>query len=224
MHDREFVAEGGPVEPHHGGQVDEVEWIANLGRHGIDVELGSVEYFTYSQRAQTVSVLGPTVVLTLIGIHHFLGDVIDVAEGDLLDAAEYVQDQALVQLQGADLSACDVEYRLVSQPIGAHQRVHRHLALCQAPCVLECGCWRLDVFDSDPVADGGEDRLDIRPDAVMQQSRQQRVLAQFADFADHLGFDRVDKRSHQVTEPRDDFDRPGVDGVLLAVCGHAQTL
>jgi hypothetical protein len=88
----------------------------------------------------------------------------------------------------------------VTHPIGAHQRLQRHVALGEPPRVLERGRRCVDLLGPDPVLQQMQQRRDVALDARGQQLHDDVVAPQFGDRLHHL---RPDVLA--------DLDQPDVD-------------
>ena len=85
----------------------------------------------------------------------------------------------------------------LTEPIGAHQRVDRHPALCQSAGVLQRRGGRLDTLDCDVVAQRVQDRVHVALDAGPEQLHERRVAAQLGD----LILEGTTKRRRHVDQP-----------------------
>jgi hypothetical protein len=133
--------------PKHKGEVNSPERVANCGGHGIDVDVARVEHLAHAHRTDAASILQPAFPFSLVSDRDLLGDPVDVAEGDGRHSFDHVEAEPGIEIGVADVGEDQVEQRLLTQPVGAHQRVGGYAALRKSPRILQTiwAGWRADV-------------------------------------------------------------------------------
>src|ERR1700687_1615869 len=129
--------------------MDPPQWLADRGGDGVDINVGCLEHLADAYRSHAVAMLEPPVALAFVADDDLLRYPVDVAErhrGYWLEAGEA---QARIEAGVADSVQGEFQHRFVAEPVGPHERVHRHALLCEPACVLECRCRGGDIRDRD---------------------------------------------------------------------------